>query len=169
MVSERPSHVRPGSKDGSAVSADGSPSARDGSLSSAARGASALPGPSIFLPFVPAEDAGALSTGGLPGGTDPALSLLCPGETSVPARFLDLLGERLLQRARIIAGAIRTGHMLSAGMAGVIDETRLEVKGRELRLHLPSRHRQLNGERLRRRFNALGATMGLKSRVIATD
>jgi exopolyphosphatase/guanosine-5'-triphosphate,3'-diphosphate pyrophosphatase len=45
--------------------------------------------------------------------------------------------------------------MLSIGMAGVIDETPLSYEGHKLVLTIPKAYAGLDGERLRRRFDAL--------------
>ncbi len=88
-----------------------------------------------------------------------------PPDQTIPARLRSLLGDRLLLRARVAAGALRTAHMLSAGMPGIIDETRLEIKNGHLNLVLPPAHADLDGERLRRRFAALASQLGLESAV----
>jgi exopolyphosphatase/guanosine-5'-triphosphate,3'-diphosphate pyrophosphatase len=45
--------------------------------------------------------------------------------------------------------------MLSIGMPGVIDETKLSYEGNKLVLTLPKTYAALDGERLRRRFSSL--------------
>jgi exopolyphosphatase/guanosine-5'-triphosphate,3'-diphosphate pyrophosphatase len=45
--------------------------------------------------------------------------------------------------------------MLSIGRPGIIDETPLAFEGGKLVLTLPATHRDLDGERLRRRFEVL--------------
>lgn len=65
------------------------------------------------------------------------------------------VSKRTQKRARIIGAAIRTAHMLSIGMPGVIDETRLLYEGTKLVLTIPKAYAALDGERLRRRFAML--------------
>ena len=89
-----------------------------------------------------------------------------PKPGSLEARYLELLGPRLLKRARVIAAAVRTAHMLSVGMPGVIDETRLDIDRKRLILHLPAVHRDLDGERLARRLGVLARQFDLESAVI---
>ena len=84
----------------------------------------------------------------------------------IPATYRDIVGARLLNRARIIAGAVRTAHMLSAGMPGIIDETRLSIADGKLRLMLPPAHAALDGERLQRRLGALAKLLGLEGVVV---
>jgi exopolyphosphatase / guanosine-5'-triphosphate,3'-diphosphate pyrophosphatase len=80
-----------------------------------------------------------------------------------PSELGDQLSERLkaivtkraLKRARIVGAAIRTAHMLSVGVAGVIDETPLSLEPERLTLSLPLTYAGLDGERLRRRLETL--------------
>ncbi len=46
-------------------------------------------------------------------------------------RLKALVSKRAQKRARIVAAAIRTAHMLSIGVPGVIDETPLSYDGRQ--------------------------------------
>ena len=71
-------------------------------------------------------------------------------------RMKKLLERRTLKRARVIGAAIRTAHMISIGMAGIIDETQLLYEQDKLVLLLPKAHSSMNGERLARRFEQLG-------------
>lgn len=74
-------------------------------------------------------------------------------------RLKTAAGKRVLKRARIVGAAIRTAHMLSIGMAGVIDETPLSYDGKSLVLTLPKAYAALDGERLRRRFDSLAGLL----------
>jgi exopolyphosphatase/guanosine-5'-triphosphate,3'-diphosphate pyrophosphatase len=75
------------------------------------------------------------------------------------ARLRLVVSKRAQKRARIIGLAIRAAHMLSIGMPGVIDETRLFYEGQKLVLTIPKTYSALDGERLRRRFGALAALL----------
>jgi exopolyphosphatase/guanosine-5'-triphosphate,3'-diphosphate pyrophosphatase len=88
-----------------------------------------------------------------------------PAKDTHEAKYLKLMGPRLLERARIIAAAVRTAHMISIGMPGVIDETCLVFEGGKLVLHLPEAHRDLGGERLARRLSVLARQFDLESAV----
>jgi exopolyphosphatase/guanosine-5'-triphosphate,3'-diphosphate pyrophosphatase len=66
-----------------------------------------------------------------------------------------LITKKAQKRARIIAAAIRTAHMLSVGVPGVIDEAPLSYDGDKLVLTIPKTYAGLDGERLRRRFDTL--------------
>ncbi len=70
-------------------------------------------------------------------------------------RLKTIASKRVQKRARIIGAAVRTAHMLSIGVAGVIDETPLSYDGGKLVLTIPKAYASMDGERLRRRFAAL--------------
>jgi len=70
-------------------------------------------------------------------------------------RLKAIVSKRVQKRARIIGAAVRTAHMLSIGVAGVIDETPLSYEGDKLVLSIPDAYAEMDGERLRRRFAAL--------------
>ncbi len=72
-------------------------------------------------------------------------------------RLKALASKRAQKRARIVAAAIRTAHMLSIGVPGVIDETPLSYDGDKLVLSIPKAYAGLDGERLRRRMDTLAA------------
>jgi len=74
---------------------------------------------------------------------------------SLSSRLRMAVSKRAQKRARIIGAAIRAAHMLSIGMPGVIDETRLFYEGTKLVLTIPKAYAALDGERLRRRFQLL--------------
>jgi exopolyphosphatase/guanosine-5'-triphosphate,3'-diphosphate pyrophosphatase len=81
-----------------------------------------------------------------------------PGEAEgdeLSERLKTVAGKRAQKRARIIGAAIRTAHMISIGMPGIILDTPLCYDGDRLVLTLPKARAALDGERLRRRFQAL--------------
>lgn len=71
-------------------------------------------------------------------------------------RLKKLIERRALKRARIIGAAVRVAHMISIGMAGIIDETQLLYEKGKLVLVVPQAYAAMNGERLARRFQTLG-------------
>lgn len=81
------------------------------------------------------------------------------GTDELSLRLRAAVSKRAQKRAKIVGAAIRAAHMLSIGMAGVIDETRVEIKGAKLVLTLPKAYAALDGERLRRRFEVLAGLM----------
>jgi exopolyphosphatase/guanosine-5'-triphosphate,3'-diphosphate pyrophosphatase len=78
---------------------------------------------------------------------------------ALSTRLRAAISKRAQKRARIIGAAVRTAHMLSIGMPGVIDETQLSHQGTTLVLTLPKSYAALDGERLRRRFGVLAALL----------
>ena len=81
-----------------------------------------------------------------------------PGEGHPDELFERLkaaVSKRVQKRARIVGTAVRTAHMLSIGMPGVVDETPLSYDGNKLVLSIPKAHAALDGERLRRRLGVL--------------
>lgn len=91
-----------------------------------------------------------------------------PGYTAnnnLPAQLMGILDKRAQSRARIIAAAIRTAHMISIGRPGTIDETPLSFADGRLVLSLPKVHSELDGERLRRRFATLARQIGRNAEV----
>ena len=101
-----------------------------------------------------------------PGRVFLALSVFHRHETAeiddavLSARLKMLVGKRIQRRARIVGAAVRTAHMMSIGMAGVIDETSLSYDGGALVLAIPKTYAGLDGERLRRRFEVLAGLVG---------
>src|SRR5262249_35833564 len=81
------------------------------------------------------------------------------------SRIKRLVDKRALRRARILGAAIRTAHMLSIGMPGIIDETRLAYEQDKVVLTIPRAYATLDGERLRRRFEAFATLLEKKSEV----
>jgi exopolyphosphatase/guanosine-5'-triphosphate,3'-diphosphate pyrophosphatase len=80
-------------------------------------------------------------------------------DDALSERMKNIVPRRLIRRARILGGAIRTAHMLSIGMPGIIDETPIGYDKDRLVLKLPAAYASLNGERLQRRLLALAAEL----------
>ncbi len=97
-----------------------------------------------------------------------ALSVFHRHETSedngeqLSDRLRSLVSKRVQRRARIVGAAIRAAHMLSIGMAGIVDQTPLTYENGKLVLTIPRAYAALDGERLRRRFEALADLIGKK-------
>ncbi len=100
-----------------------------------------------------------------------ALSVFHRHETSeangeqLSERLRSLVSKRVQRRARIVGAAIRAAHMLSIGMAGIIDQTPLTYENGLLVLTIPRAYAALDGERLRRRFEALADLLGKKPKI----
>jgi exopolyphosphatase / guanosine-5'-triphosphate,3'-diphosphate pyrophosphatase len=81
-----------------------------------------------------------------------------PGQAAadqLSSRLRMLVDRRAMKRARIVGAVIRTAHMLSIGQPGIIDETPLSYEPGKLVLSIPPAYAAMDGERLRRRFQAL--------------
>lgn len=91
------------------------------------------------------------------------------GEDGFSARLRAIVSKRLQRRARILGGAIRAAHMLSMGMPGIINRTRLTYEGDRLVLMIPREFAALDGERLRRRFDSLAQALDRKGEVRFSD
>jgi exopolyphosphatase/guanosine-5'-triphosphate,3'-diphosphate pyrophosphatase len=89
-------------------------------------------------------------------------------EDELPSALKGLVSRRTLKRARILGAAIRAAHMLSIGRPGIIDEMPLSYEGGKLVLTLPPSHRDLDGERLRRRFEVLAELVDHKPEIRLT-
>ena len=74
------------------------------------------------------------------------------GADDLSERLKAAVSKRAQKRARIIGAAVRTAHMLSIGMPGVIDETRIGYESGKLVLETPQAPR-----RARRRAAAAAA------------
>jgi len=81
-------------------------------------------------------------------------------------RIRKLIDTDTLSRARIIAAAIRTAHMISAAMPGIISKTHISYDNGRLVLSLPEDVAVLEGERLDGRFGVLAKELGLKPEII---
>jgi exopolyphosphatase/guanosine-5'-triphosphate,3'-diphosphate pyrophosphatase len=100
-----------------------------------------------------------------------ALSVFHRHETSegngdqLSERLRSLVNKRVQRRARIVGAALRAAHMLSIGMAGIIDQTPLSFENGTLVLTIPPAYAALDGERLRRRFDILADLVGKKAKI----
>lgn len=87
------------------------------------------------------------------------------GSDGLSERLRNIASKKALKRARILGAAIRTAHMLSVGMPGVIGSTPLGYEGDRLVLDLPGVHADLDGERLARRLTALADLLDRKAEI----
>ncbi len=76
-----------------------------------------------------------------------------------------LVHGRLLERAKIIGAAIRTAHMISAGVTGIIEKTPVTMVDGRLVIELPHPFDALDGERLERRFRGLGKVLDTETEI----
>lgn len=82
-------------------------------------------------------------------------------DTELDPRLLDIAGEGLAQRARILAGAFRVAYLVSASMPGILEKTALEIRGSDIVLTLGRGLAALAAPRLSGRVRQLAKVMGL--------
>ena len=75
--------------------------------------------------------------------------------------FAGLCDDQLVHRARVLAAAIRTAHMISVGVTNIIPHTPIYSEGDKIVLELPHPFDALDGERLTRRFDKLAKLLEL--------
>ena len=84
-----------------------------------------------------------------------------------PIDLLALLPEDWVERARILAAAMRLAYVLTAAMPGMLPSIKLEsATDKALLLRLPRSHRDLMGEAVQKRLDALGNLLGRTGRVV---
>jgi len=86
-------------------------------------------------------------------------------DEAMSPRIRELASTRLMVRARILGSALRVAYLISAAMPGVMPRTTFTRDGDALVLNLPADLAQLDGERLRKRFNQLGKLIGMTARI----
>jgi exopolyphosphatase / guanosine-5'-triphosphate,3'-diphosphate pyrophosphatase len=86
----------------------------------------------------------------------------------VSPRIRELTTTRLLDRARILGGALRVAYLISGAMPGIIDKAPLRVEDKQLVLHLPGRLSALAGPRVLRRVKQLGRLIGRKAEIVTS-
>ena len=82
-----------------------------------------------------------------------------------PREFTDLISEDALERARILAGAMRLAYVLTGAMTGLLPKIKLQVEGKTLVLDIPKKLTGLYGESVQKRFGQLAGVMGLEAEV----
>jgi len=75
----------------------------------------------------------------------------------------ELASTRMIDRARVLGGALRVAYLISGAMPGVLPRAPLTVQHSELVLKLKGRDTALNGERLSNRLRQLGRLIGRES------
>jgi exopolyphosphatase/guanosine-5'-triphosphate,3'-diphosphate pyrophosphatase len=76
------------------------------------------------------------------------------------------VSSRLLDRARLVAGAMRVAYLVSAGMADVLPRTPMACAKNRLVLMLPSDLAGLASDRLTNRMKQLGRLIGREAVVV---
>lgn len=80
-------------------------------------------------------------------------------------RIREIANTRILDRARILGGAMRIAYLVSAGVPGVLPKAPLTVKKEVLTLKLPAELGELASDRLRNRLNKLGRLLGRQTAI----
>jgi len=82
-----------------------------------------------------------------------------------PREFIDLIPEDWLERARILAGAMRLAYVLTGAMTGVLPKIKLFIDGKKLVLDMPKKLSDLYGESVAKKLNQLADAMGLEAEI----
>jgi exopolyphosphatase/guanosine-5'-triphosphate,3'-diphosphate pyrophosphatase len=88
-------------------------------------------------------------------------------EQDVNSAMRSLVSSRLLERARLLAGAMRVAYLVSAAMADVLPRTPMVCVKNRLMLSLPSDLADLASDRLTNRLKQLGRLLGREAVVTA--
>lgn len=82
-----------------------------------------------------------------------------------PRDLTELISEDAMERARVLAGAMRLAYVLTGAMTGLLPKIKLFVEGRNLVLEMPKKLSALYGESVQKRLNQLAGVMGLEAEV----
>jgi exopolyphosphatase / guanosine-5'-triphosphate,3'-diphosphate pyrophosphatase len=88
-------------------------------------------------------------------------------EEDLSPRLRELATTRMLDRARVVGAAMRVAYILTAGQAGVLPKTPIQVKRGKLTLKLPGAYGELASDRLTSRLRQLGRLVGRESTIEA--
>ena len=81
-------------------------------------------------------------------------------------RIRELVPTRLMERARALGATLRVAHLLSAATPGVVNRTRIEIRGKMLALVLPKDLATLGGARVLRRLAQVAKFAGLEPTIV---
>ena len=81
-------------------------------------------------------------------------------DDQVSPRLRELCSTRMIDRARILAGVMRVGYLISAAMPGVLPRLPLLCNDRKLELHLTNDDAPLASDRLFKRLSQLARIIG---------
>jgi exopolyphosphatase / guanosine-5'-triphosphate,3'-diphosphate pyrophosphatase len=80
-------------------------------------------------------------------------------------RIRELATARMIDRARILGGALRVAYLISGAMPGVIDKAELAVEHSTVVLHLPGELAVLSGSRVMTRVKQLAKLIGRRAEI----
>ena len=81
-------------------------------------------------------------------------------------RIRELVPTRLMERARALGATLRVAHLLSAATPGIVNRTRIEIRGKSLALVLPADLATLGGARVLRRLAQVAKFAGLEPAIV---
>ena len=81
-------------------------------------------------------------------------------------RLATVMSPAQLQRARVIAAALRAVHMVSAAMPGILDHASVSADNQTMQLRMGPEIVAFDGERLRKRFTALARELDREFEVV---
>ena len=81
-------------------------------------------------------------------------------------RIRELVPTRMMERARALGATLRVAHLLSAATPGIVNRTRIEVRGKTLALVLPEDLATLGGARVLRRLSQVAKFAGLEPAIV---
>ena len=81
-------------------------------------------------------------------------------EEELSPRLRELASTRMLDRARVLGAAMRVAYILTAGQAGVLPKTAMQVRRGKLVLSLPGSYGKLASDRLMGRLRQLARLIG---------
>jgi exopolyphosphatase/guanosine-5'-triphosphate,3'-diphosphate pyrophosphatase len=81
-------------------------------------------------------------------------------EEDLSPRLRELATTRMLDRARVLGASMRVAYILTAGQAGVLPKTQMQVKRGKLTLKLPGNYSGLASDRLAGRLRQLARLVG---------
>jgi len=91
------------------------------------------------------------------------------GDDQISPRLRELTTSRMLDRARILGGALRVAYLLTAAMPGVLEHTPLYCTKDKLTLEIPAELAALAGERVFNRLKALARIIGRAPELYVED
>lgn len=84
-------------------------------------------------------------------------------------RLRELIGPRLLERARLLGGILRVAYLLSAAMHGLLPRMPLTCTERRVTLTIPAELRAMASDRVAGRLKQLGKLLGRDSAILVRD
>ncbi len=90
-------------------------------------------------------------------------------DADVNPQICALVSPRLLDRARLLAGAMRVAYLVSAGMAGVLPRTPMLCAKAKLTLSLPGDLADLTSDRLNNRLKQLARLIGREPNIVTAS